>query len=169
MAFVGTNQFVNFMSKHMQPVWIAFPTIPWGSIGWRMGPGEDYWHSWVPWFKSLVQAEREGYKAQWLEPEGWEDFYAFVETGKSPGWMRERQQKVAESAIPPAPGEAEIHGYHRVLWLIRQHFKRVKVDQKGEDESIAEIYEAPDGSLWRLSGHATRGGLHFTRMPSSNT
>jgi hypothetical protein len=151
----------------MQPVWIAFPKIPWGSLGWRMGPGEDYWHSWVPWFKGLQQSERETYKIHWPEPEGWRDFYSFIETGSLPQWVREQQQKVTESAIPPQPGEVVIQGYHRVLWLIRHHFKRVRVDRTLDDESIAEIHEAPDGSLWRLSAHATRGGMHFTKVADS--
>ena len=116
----------------------------------------------------LAQSERETYKVQWPEPEGWKDFYAFIETGSLPGWVREQQQKVAESAVPPQPGEAVIHGYHRVLWLIRHHFKRVRVDRTHEDESIAEIYMAPDGSLWRLSAHATRGGMHFTKVVGSD-
>ncbi len=152
----------------MQPVWIAHPKIPWGSLGWRMGPGEDYWHAWVPWFKGLKHTERETFKAQWPEPEGWTDFYAFIETGVLPGWFRDLQRKMAESAIPPQPGEEVIHGYHRVLWLLRHHFKRVSIDRTKEDESIAEIYEAPEGTLWRLSAHATRGGMHFTKLSSGD-
>lgn len=71
----------------------------------------------------------------------------------------------AEPAVPPQPGELEIHGHHRVLWLIRHHFRRVKGDRTHAGESMAERYEAPDGSLWRLSADATHGGMHFSRVP----
>lgn len=148
----------------MKPVWIAFPRIPWGSVGWRMGHGEDYWHAWAPWFNALAPDARDAYKSRWPEPEGWMGFYEFIETGKLPGWINEQQKKVAEAAIPPQPGETSIGGYHRVLWLIRQHFKRIRSDRTTEDESIAEIYEAPDGQLWRLSSHATRGGMQLTKF-----
>lgn len=127
-----------------------------------MGHGEDYWHAWVPWFKALASEHRHAYKERWQEPEGWKGFYAFIETGERPAWIVEQQQKVAEAAIPPQHGETSISGYHRVLWLMRQHFKRVRADRATDDESIAEIYEAPDGRLWRLSSHATLGGMQFT-------
>jgi hypothetical protein len=152
------------MSEPMQPVWIAFPRIPWGSIGWRMGAGEDYWHAWAPWFRSLPEAERDAYKSEWPEPDGWKDFYSFIETGKLPGWFLERQQKIADAAIPPTPDEDVIEDYHRVLWLIRQHLKRVGADQPLPEESIAEVYQGPDGTLWRLSSHATRGGMRLVRQ-----
>lgn len=152
------------MSENLKPVWIAFPKIPWGSIGWRMGPGEDYWRLWVQWFNALCQGEREMYKNLWSEPEGWEDFYSFIETGALPRWIREQQQKVAEAELPPQPGEVEIRGYHRVLWLIRHHFKRLETDHMKEDECLAEVYAAPDGAKWRLSAHATQGGMRFKKL-----
>ncbi|SDM79337.1 hypothetical protein [Polaromonas sp. JS666] len=152
------------MSEAQRPVWVAFPKIPWGSIGWRMGAGEDYWHAWVPWFKAMSGEERTLYKQAWPEPEGWEGFYAFIETGAKPPWVLEQQRLVAEAAIPPSAEEMVISGYHRVLWLIRHHFKRVRLDTRGEDESLAEIYVAPEGSEWRLSASLTRGAMHLTRV-----
>lgn len=89
----------------MQPVWIAFSRIPLGSIGWRMGAGEDYWHAWIPWIRSLPEAERDAYKFRWPEPDGWRDFYSFIETGKLPGWFLERQQKIAGAVTPPNSGQ----------------------------------------------------------------
>lgn len=154
------------MTESLLPVWIAFPKIPWGSVGWRMGAGEDYWHRWATWFKGTSPSVREQYKASWPEPEGWEDFYSFIETGALPRWFQDRQAKIAEAAVPPQPGEEEIRGYHRVLWLLRQHFKRVRVDRARDDECIAEIYVAPDGTHWRLSAHVTQGGMHFTKLPA---
>lgn len=58
------------MSETQKPVWVAFPKIPWGSIGWRMGPGEDYWHAWIAWFKAQSAEVRSSYKETWPEPEG---------------------------------------------------------------------------------------------------
>ncbi|SFQ34428.1 hypothetical protein SAMN03159339_6871 [Variovorax sp. 770b2] len=71
------------MSEPLSPVWITFPKIPWGSIGWRMGPGEDYWHSWAKWFKAASLQDRERYKTQWPEPEGWK-------AGRLEGWKAGR-------------------------------------------------------------------------------
>jgi len=153
----------------MQPLWIAFPRIRWGSIGWRMGAGEDYWHAWTAWFRSLHQAERDAYKAQWREPDGWNDFYSFIETGELPRWYLERQQKIADAAIPPASEEDVIEGYDRVLWLIRHYLTRVGADRPLPEESIAEIYRGPDGEQWRLSSHATRGGMRLFRLKRDDT
>lgn len=152
------------MSTIREPVWIAFPKISWGSIGWRMGAGEDYWHSWVGWYKGLPEEMRALYKQSWVEPEGWGGFYEFMETGALPPWKLEQQRLVAEAAIPPQPEESAITSYYRVLWLIRQHMKRTDVDSRREDESVAEIYAAPDGSVWRLSSSRTRGGLNLVRV-----
>ena len=61
--------------------WVAFPEIPMGSIGWRMGHGEDYWHIFDQWFRALTQTERNRIKAKYPEPaqvqEGlpWTGFY----------------------------------------------------------------------------------------------
>ncbi len=57
------------------PPWKAFPHItnPY-SIGWRMGPGEDYMHAFQLWYECATHEERSSYKQQWPEPkkfEGW--------------------------------------------------------------------------------------------------
>lgn len=57
-----------------------------------MGGGEDYWHRWVTWFKGT-----------WPEPEGWEGFYSFIETGALPRRFQDGQAKMAEAAVPPQP------------------------------------------------------------------
>jgi hypothetical protein len=151
------------MNDERKPVWAAFPKIPWGSIGWRMGPGEDYWHAWVPWFKEQSVEARASFKGKWPEPEGWEGFYAFVETGAKPPWLLERQARSAAAAIPPAPDETEITEYHRILWLIRQHMKSAGHEHPGEDEALVELFAAPDGSRWRLSA-ALKGGMLLKRL-----
>ena len=151
------------MSGERKPVWIAFPTIPWGSIGWRMGHGEDYWLAWVTWFKELSAASREQYKQAWPEPEGWVGFYAMIETGAMPPWFVERQKRLAEAAIPPAADEEVVSDYYRILWLVRQHMKRGGSDQLKPDEAFAEFYDSPDGSRWRLSA-LLKGGMSMHRL-----
>lgn len=152
------------MGVVQKPVWLVFPKIPWGSIGWRMGAGEDYWQAWTLWFKAQPAEARKSYERAWPEPEGWAGFYGFVETGAVPPRVLEQQRLVAEAAIPPAPEEAVIKGYYRVLWLIRHHFKRIKIDALREGESLAEVHVAPDGSEWRLSASLTQGDMHFVRL-----
>jgi hypothetical protein len=76
------------LGESLEPVWVAFPHIPWGSIGWRMGAGEHYWYTWMPWYRGLSLEERGQYKVVWPEPEGWTDFYRFVETGRKPKWAQ---------------------------------------------------------------------------------
>jgi hypothetical protein len=152
------------MNEPLQPVWIVFPNIPWGSIGWRMGGGEAYWHKWTTWFRSLPEPARQVYKSKWLEPDRWIGFYSFIETGKLPEWFQDMRRKVTEAAIPPTPDEHIIEDYYRVLWLIRQHLKRICVEHPLPGESIAELYLGPDGVQWRLSSDAIRGGMRLVRQ-----
>lgn len=35
----------------MVPPWVKYPNLPLGSIGWRMGVGEDYWYKFIGWYK----------------------------------------------------------------------------------------------------------------------
>jgi len=151
------------MREERRPIWAAFPTIPWGSIGWRMGSGEDYWHAWMPWFKALAVDDRTEYKEMWPEPEGWQGFYTFVETGTLPPDLLERQKRVAGSAQPPNSEEVIISDYYRVIWLVRQYMKRRGRDQLRDDEAFAGFYESPDGSQWRLSA-MLKGGISLHRL-----
>jgi hypothetical protein len=59
----------------MQPPWSAFPTMPLGSVGWRMGEGEGYWRKFDEWYRRLQPAHRERYAVEHPEPEGWAGFY----------------------------------------------------------------------------------------------
>lgn len=125
---------------------------------------EDYWQVWASWSRALPEAERDGYKSKWVEPDDWKDFHSCIETGRLPGWFEERQQKIADAAIPSTPDEDVIEDCHRVLWLIRQHFKRVGADRPLPEESVAELYQGPDEMRWRLSSHATRGAMRLVRQ-----
>ena len=61
--------------KQMEPPWIAFPTIPGGSIGWRMGGGESYIMTWDKWYRRITKEEQAKYQTDFPEPPMWEGFY----------------------------------------------------------------------------------------------
>ena len=54
---------------YLAPPWIAFPHIARGSIGWRMGPGEDYWQVFVDWYRGLGESQREQFRSKYPEPD----------------------------------------------------------------------------------------------------
>lgn len=60
----------------MRPPWDVFPSIPLGSIGWRMGDGEEYWVKFSRWYDQLQPVRREQYEREHPEPGGWAGFYA---------------------------------------------------------------------------------------------
>lgn len=66
--------------------WEAFPQIPWGSIGWRMGDGEDYWCDWMDWYLKLSRHSRNEYQSLHPEPSesSWQGFYVFCDQKKPP-------------------------------------------------------------------------------------
>ncbi|MCG3266621.1 hypothetical protein [Yoonia sp. I 8.24] len=62
----------------LRPPWEEMPHIPFGSIGWRMGPGEDYWTVFLEWARSLTGDEYVSYVHLNKEPDSWEGFYELV-------------------------------------------------------------------------------------------
>lgn len=60
----------------MIPPWKKHPEIPLGSIGWRMGYGEDYWVSFDDWFKRKSHEHQKDYALKHPEPAGWDGFYS---------------------------------------------------------------------------------------------
>jgi len=66
--------------KPMKPPWRYLPHIPFGSIGWRMGLGEDYWGAFCPWFLALTSDAKKVFSAKNPEPESWEGFYEMVKS-----------------------------------------------------------------------------------------
>ncbi len=64
--------------KPMEPPWAAFPDIPYGSIGWRMGHGEDYMSAFFGWVNMLSEKERTAYIATNAEPADWSGFYEMI-------------------------------------------------------------------------------------------
>ena len=77
----------------MEPPWIKYPQIAWGSSGWRMGAGEDYWCDWCKWFSDLTTEQKSDVRKNWPEPDGWQGFFDFIEHQKIPDWMKERLNK----------------------------------------------------------------------------
>ena len=59
----------------MIPPWQKYPTIPLGSMGWRMGHGEEYWFEFAAWFADRLSPEKQEYAERHPEPEGWSGFY----------------------------------------------------------------------------------------------
>jgi len=59
----------------MTPPWIAHPNIPAGSIGWRMGVGEDYLWDFNEWFARKHDDAKRHYANENPAPVGWEQFY----------------------------------------------------------------------------------------------
>ena len=59
----------------MIPPWQQFPEIPFGSIGWRMGYGEEFWDTFDAWFKAQTSAFQKNYSEEYPEPSDWRGFY----------------------------------------------------------------------------------------------
>lgn len=68
----------------MLPPWTALPDIPAGSIGWRMGEGEDCYNRFYRMYSGLTPNERQAYRRDHPEPEGWSGIY---ETISSHPWL----------------------------------------------------------------------------------
>lgn len=58
----------------MIPPWLAFEDLPCGSLGWRMGGGEDYMDTFLEWLYQLSESEVEQYFQENPPPEEWRTF-----------------------------------------------------------------------------------------------
>ena len=63
------------MAGELLPPWKQHPEIPSGSIGWRMGYGEDYLMKFDDWYKTLDDEQAGGFRAANPAPSGWRHFY----------------------------------------------------------------------------------------------
>lgn len=54
------------------PLWLMYPNIPNGSIGWRMGYGKSYSMEQYEWFCKLSDEEKREYNEKFPEPKVWE-------------------------------------------------------------------------------------------------
>lgn len=43
-----------------------------------MGPGEDYWHAFQSWIRSLKSPDADAFVSKYPEPEDWKGFYVSI-------------------------------------------------------------------------------------------
>ncbi len=60
------------------PPWLVYPDIPAGSIGWRMGSGEDYYLEFYRYYSRLSEEDATDYAREYPEPRGWHGKYAQI-------------------------------------------------------------------------------------------
>lgn len=63
------------INNPMAPLWLIFPEISRGSIGWRMGYGEDYAIKFWEWYDLLTEEDKIKYQNLFPEPIGWQGIY----------------------------------------------------------------------------------------------
>jgi hypothetical protein len=72
----------------VEPPWIKYPHIGLGSIGWRMGYGEEYWFTFADWYRTLGAGEKSELRDRYPEPvkveqgHPWTGFYDRLEKYK---------------------------------------------------------------------------------------
>ena len=114
-----------------------------------MGPGEDYWGEWFKWYLNLESSKKSEYKIKWIEVEGWEGFYEFVENGTTPPWAIAEQEKTNDAAKPPEKHENIITERYRVKWLMTRYMKTLGHISGETDKYFNTLRCAePDGTLW---------------------
>ena len=56
------------MTKELVSPWLGYPHIGLGSIGWRMGDGEDYWIQFDNLYGGLSGDQQAAYRTRYPEP-----------------------------------------------------------------------------------------------------
>lgn len=56
----------------MAPIWLMYPNIPQGSIGWRMGYGENYSMEFSKWYFGLSEHEKREFDDKYPKPICWD-------------------------------------------------------------------------------------------------
>lgn len=69
------NEWRDSLPNPLEPPWALFPTYERGSMGWRMGAGEDYMLHFRLWYVALDAQAQADYQMAEPEPEGWRGFY----------------------------------------------------------------------------------------------
>jgi len=59
----------------MRPLWVKYPNLRRGSMGWRMGPGEAYWEDFIVWWSCQPESIRLALRSKYPAPEEWSDFW----------------------------------------------------------------------------------------------
>ncbi|GHC46038.1 hypothetical protein GCM10007315_04580 [Gemmobacter tilapiae] len=65
-------------SDPMLPPWQYRPDIPRASMGWRMGPGEDYIMDFLNWYRALSVEQQQIYAKGHPEPNDWDGFLSSI-------------------------------------------------------------------------------------------
>lgn len=63
------------LENPLPPTWMMYPNIPQGSIGWRMGYGEDYLGHYYAWFQNLSDLDQARYEEMFPAPVFWNSPY----------------------------------------------------------------------------------------------
>jgi hypothetical protein len=74
----ATKQTIVGESGLAYPPWKMYPELKQGSMGWRMGAGEDYMLGFTRWFGKLDADKKEEYISMYPEPESWVGFYGRI-------------------------------------------------------------------------------------------
>jgi hypothetical protein len=78
------------------PPWKVFPFV-WGSMGWRMGSGEDYWYKFAEGYRALSNEAMIDYRTRHPEPADWQEFYSMMSLpqGDQLAWNAWRERRDA--------------------------------------------------------------------------
>jgi hypothetical protein len=66
------------MTEYIPPPWIFDPELPRGSIGWRMGGGQDDLAKWQKMFIALSPLLKKEYMEKYPAPAEWESMYQYL-------------------------------------------------------------------------------------------
>ena len=59
-------------------MWVVLPDLRYPSMGWNMGPGEDYKLRFWSWYRELTDEQAEDYAKRYPEPPDWRGKYAQI-------------------------------------------------------------------------------------------
>ena len=68
----------------MVPPWIKYPNLPSGSMGWRMGVGEQYSNNFIDWYKSNRGIIKKKVQDKYTAEGKWKLFYINLRGKTSP-------------------------------------------------------------------------------------
>ena len=66
------------MTEYLPPPWVFDPDLPRGSIGWRMGDGQDDLAKWQRMFIALSPDLKREYMNRYPAPVEWESMYQYL-------------------------------------------------------------------------------------------
>ncbi|NNE87032.1 MAG: hypothetical protein HKN27_03065 [Silicimonas sp.] len=65
------REFLASLPDPLLPPWKQYPDLPAGSMGWKMGAGEDYVMHFMRWFADLPKARQVEYVSENPPPKHW--------------------------------------------------------------------------------------------------